>query len=449
MNARRRLVSAVNNVINRNRRRDSIFSIHEIYSLAASQDLYRSLPKPQISKEEIRLIHLLPGQSSDPILCTIETISLSTKPSFEALSYTWRSSGSSHVSPSIPVRVNGIVMFVLPHLALAMQCLRNERDERVIWIDFLCINQADVIERGEQVQQMGDIYESAAQVVIFLGSADKDTEEALQFLEELGQDMHLADHVGNSSISVLERKSMSLNRLLHRDWFSRVWTIQEVVLARHAVLQCTRKTVSWRALEVALQWILRHQVCCASLLQTKQPVLDVCIRLQMLAPRFKSVEAESQDSLRWRLIRGSTQKATDVRDYVFSVLGLLSPTQRLVLPDYCLKPDQVFTKVALEIMKHDRSVEYLAQADDAGKDPSLPSWVPDPSRWTEKGHVLFHYYKYFSCAGPTNTIFEIQSEAVISLKGMFVDTVSAIDVVAWPNSLPRYEDGHKGVTNYR
>ncbi|KAK3178136.1 hypothetical protein OEA41_000269 [Lepraria neglecta] len=57
---------------------------------------------------------------------------------------------------------------------------------KYIWIDAICINQQDLIERGAQVSVMGDIYRAAQSVVIWLGPHDKQTDEAIQWSR--GQD---------------------------------------------------------------------------------------------------------------------------------------------------------------------------------------------------------------------------------------------------------------------
>jgi hypothetical protein len=43
---------------------------------------------------------------------------------------------------------------------------------RLLWVDYLCINQEDIEERGHQVSLMDRIYQSASRVLISLGGAD-------------------------------------------------------------------------------------------------------------------------------------------------------------------------------------------------------------------------------------------------------------------------------------
>ncbi|KAF2809226.1 heterokaryon incompatibility, partial [Mytilinidion resinicola] len=84
-------------------------------------------------------------------------------PSFDALSYVWGPPTSSHHillnDHSVPITKN-----------LHTVLLRLRSDElRILWIDQLCIDQSNLEERSSQVRLMGKIYESAKEVVMWLG----------------------------------------------------------------------------------------------------------------------------------------------------------------------------------------------------------------------------------------------------------------------------------------
>lgn len=51
----------------------------------------------------------------------------------------------------------------------ALRMLRKPTISRLLWIDALCINQADVEERSHQVSFMDEIYREAHTVLIWLG----------------------------------------------------------------------------------------------------------------------------------------------------------------------------------------------------------------------------------------------------------------------------------------
>jgi hypothetical protein len=57
-------------------------------------------------------------------------------------------------------------------------------DERLVWIDALCINQSDDEEKTEQVRRMGEVYAQAKQVIVYLGRADASKRAFLGLINE-------------------------------------------------------------------------------------------------------------------------------------------------------------------------------------------------------------------------------------------------------------------------
>ncbi|KAE9379847.1 hypothetical protein N431DRAFT_290151, partial [Stipitochalara longipes BDJ] len=115
---------------------------------------------------EIRLVTIWPAEGLDAALkCTLNTTRLESGcPNYEALSYTW---GSNHLRRSI--ELENTPFYVTKNLEIALRHLRLPHIPRQLWIDAICINQDDDIERGEQLQLMRKIYTQADQVLIWLG----------------------------------------------------------------------------------------------------------------------------------------------------------------------------------------------------------------------------------------------------------------------------------------
>jgi len=66
---------------------------------------------------------------------------------------------------------------VRENLWWALFCLRRIGKGRRLWIDGLCIHQADVEERNRQVMQTGNIYRCESKVMIWLGPEHEDVED--------------------------------------------------------------------------------------------------------------------------------------------------------------------------------------------------------------------------------------------------------------------------------
>ena len=152
------------------------------------QEVYKALEPLRPGMSEVRMLELLPGRGDEPKRCTMCITSLDQNLHYEALSYTWQQTASGGDIPNYPLFVNDVTAYILPSLSSALQNLRFPHKPRKLWIDYLCINQADFEERNTQMQLMGRIYKTAWRVLCFLGEANSSTAEAMQLLSDLTAD---------------------------------------------------------------------------------------------------------------------------------------------------------------------------------------------------------------------------------------------------------------------
>jgi hypothetical protein len=159
------------------------------------------------ASQEIRVLMIDPGAQDTPITCDLMIVSLETIrqefPVFECLSYCWgKLDETSEIQLSHYERGNVIqrevirpsqdhrftyngrrlsqqIFNITTNLESALRSIRHELESRLIWVDALCINQHDVLERASQVELMSEIYELASCVVIWLGEADAASDMAL------------------------------------------------------------------------------------------------------------------------------------------------------------------------------------------------------------------------------------------------------------------------------
>ncbi|KAK3392855.1 heterokaryon incompatibility protein-domain-containing protein [Podospora didyma] len=113
---------------------------------------------------------------------------------YEALSYVWGSekdprplyiSSQPDHHHSLSSDQNGLrSLFVTQNLHTALLYLRDRYLERIIWIDAVCINQQDNIEKRRQVQFMAKIFAYANRVTVWLGKGD-DYHRGDQILEAI------------------------------------------------------------------------------------------------------------------------------------------------------------------------------------------------------------------------------------------------------------------------
>ncbi|PMD25594.1 HET-domain-containing protein, partial [Hyaloscypha hepaticicola] len=121
---------------------------------------------PLQGANSIRLLQLESGSYSAPLKARLASSRLEDH-CYEALSYVW---GEPDLSEVLLVddkefKISKNLHTILLHL----RYLERIRCVRTLWIDAICINQEDVIEKGQQVGFMGRIYEEADDVLCWLG----------------------------------------------------------------------------------------------------------------------------------------------------------------------------------------------------------------------------------------------------------------------------------------
>jgi Heterokaryon incompatibility protein (HET) len=129
-----------------------------------TQYQYTTLPRPG----SICLLRLQPSPSpSSTLHCSLTTASIDALPPYKALSYVW---GDPTLSSTIfisnsPLQIAANCFEALQHLAPKS----SDEEERLVWVDFICIKQQDVSELNTQVSMMAEIYGKAERVVVWSG----------------------------------------------------------------------------------------------------------------------------------------------------------------------------------------------------------------------------------------------------------------------------------------
>ncbi|KAF4958299.1 hypothetical protein FGADI_2465 [Fusarium gaditjirri] len=274
-----------------------------------------------------RLLRLLKGDN-DPIQCQLFESKLASPEyvrDYAALSYTWGSA-----SRPCDIMINGSKMTVTKNAYLALRDLRHKEKDRVLWIDALCIDQNNDVERGQQVQQMGSIYSEAERVIIWLGEATFATDYVMHHMKQLEKEgIKHSSNTQNIShkhwVSIwltvvhcltADQKELlveGFQSLLGRSWFKRVWIIQEAANARVADIVCGGKSVSATifALMPSLLEIAPDLHC--------QPILDI-----MPGPLRNSSWWVKKRDLYTLLVKFCKSEATDPRDNIYALLDISS-----------------------------------------------------------------------------------------------------------------------------
>jgi hypothetical protein len=261
-------------------------------------DLYKSLPLPPTSSC-IRIYDIDPPNLSlpdgGPIKGNLRVVDLDDQPPFTALSYVW---GTYAVNRHI-VNCSTHILETTANCHSALWHLRKRLRQFTIWIDSLCIDQTNVVEKVQQIQMMERIYSDAHTVFVWLGNGTAGSDRGMDYMATAGlQDyfftpedrealsnehtpvirsrpkaaawsfylssfrlsssplLHdgpillfrilIAIHILNRNSGRHQYTSMEdVNDVLQREWIRRMWTFQEILFASNPIMVCGDKHIPW------------------------------------------------------------------------------------------------------------------------------------------------------------------------------------------------------------
>ncbi|KAL6797500.1 heterokaryon incompatibility domain-containing protein [Trichoderma sp. SZMC 28013] len=305
------------------------------------QNAYRY--SPLVGHRHIRLLRLLPDRNENaPLhsqLFDYPMLELGDGTHmYEALSYVWGSSQRPHIlyidEKSLPITAN---------LYEVLLRLRDKMIERILWIDAVCIDQSSIEERGVQIQYMAEIYSKANRVVVWLGEAADDSDQALKSIRMAADEERQSFREDTDQQAVLA--------ILERPWFRRIWVLQEVAAAQHIVMMCGSIRIDGYAFCLGLPSLLKYEDI-PSHIRSVTYLMRGCI----FRPKY-SVNSLGGISLDVRPLGTlidmyHTHEATERHDKIFALLGMSSnnPTAHGLLPNYKTPWDKLMTQLVRFIL---------------------------------------------------------------------------------------------------
>ncbi|KAL4987650.1 heterokaryon incompatibility protein-domain-containing protein [Aspergillus falconensis] len=340
------------------------------------------------SADSIRLLRLKPGTDSEPIHANLEIVRINQipLPLYEALSYT-SVCDPADPSESCPVYIGKYwdVVHVSTNCGKALRRLRHQKGDRLLWVDALCINYGDPEERNAQVCILREVYSRATKVLAYVGDERSNIGPAMSFLKEITT-FHPA--LQEHPLTLSKDVRSSFWKLFQQPYFSRLWVLQETLMARELELVCGG---------VSAPWPKRSFV--------DNSGLDVP---SWLSRDSKWYPFTTRDLLNV-LVEGSVYQCTDPRDKVFAVLGLMG--EKLITPDYQLPTESVYVGIAAFFAMNTHTADLLALAGQKNRNFDLPSWVPD---WSQ--HLLLPSLDTFLQSGIRNDPDDLVLDGAIRVK---------------------------------
>lgn len=338
-------------------------------------------------RHEIRLLKIAPRSLSDDIECNLIHASLDDKPLYEALSYTWGTPDFSNL-----ISLDGKDFLVTKNLQAALRQIRHQDEERVVWIDAICIDQTNIPERNEQVRQMRSIYQSASRVLVWLGPEAGDSNIAMDFIAEMGRiydpTMRLEDANNVPDFAISDTAWKALSRLFRRPWYKRIWVLQEISASTNATVICGSRSLPWTIFNFVASYIHYRAGRYPGPSLMKDSGYEALWQLSIFVfDRSVSVESRRQNTGILRLLTHFRHcEATDPRDKVYALLGLASdiPNDAEFGPDYSSSVAQVYQELVRFVVMKDQNLDILRACQTSRPEHKLPSWVPD---WSMAGSI--------------------------------------------------------------
>ncbi|OCK79282.1 HET-domain-containing protein [Lepidopterella palustris CBS 459.81] len=332
------------------------------------------------SKQEIRLLQLNPGSGLDPVSCELRVAKLQDDPVYVALSYVW---GDETLKRRITM--NGTGLEITENLEIALRYCRHKNQKRVLWVDALCINQTDRLEKGHQVGIMGQIYAKADLTYLWLGESADDSDFAMDLLSRLQPD-YFKHSTGEEDV----RAWRAIPLLLTRPWWSRLWVVQEAFLSRRAVVKCGEKEAGIE------RFVLVKEFYDGSKRRWRGPSGDgKRAPTNVLSSQHVAIFPFAMCLLFWSILkRGITEGGTDLwvwicltypfcctepKDKIYALLGLSRiEDQDRIATDYTISENELLKKVTAHALRqHGLVVLQIRPQSPASENPDLPSWVTD------------------------------------------------------------------------
>ena len=407
--------------------------------------IYEYLPLP--SPSSIRLLRLQPGLLPSPVQCLMSTYEIKDGPAFEALSYTWGQKIEHRIGcdndEGNGIENSGHYIDIHESLWLALQKLRDETKERVMWIDAICISQTDPKERNDQVLLMRELFGRAESIVIWLGEESHDSSAAFTLISRIVS--AAASEQANSPVDAkkfiraqdlgglalpdhFDPAWKALDSLFWRPWFTRVWVIQEITVAKDAVVICGSSHCQWSHLITTAKYVEDHSLTAITRVDPQR-----VIKFVDLSQRFR----EGLPQLLLELLSQARDSySTDDRDKVFALLGIAADAEySLLKPNYSKPLVDVYTTLTKHLIERDRSLDVLSavedrqfrlkrdreqdkqieglEENDLPMDSQLPSWVSDWEVHRPSSPFILHpAFGTMRAAGPTQSICNFSADGL-------------------------------------
>jgi hypothetical protein len=391
---------------------------HDRHILPSDPSLTVNLYDNRLAANRFRLLIVHPDKLGSPITADLQESDLSDPPFYSALSYVWGQEPALH-----PITIDyNVKVWIRPNLFHALQRIRARNTGKFrVWVDSLCINQSDDVERNEQVGRMSQIYSKAGGVFVWLGEEDATSKIAIdlsfdiyQHSSKLLKDPGRPHPVSWNDAWWRVYGFTALSLLLERPWFRRGWVLQEAAFAKNAMMQCGDKQIELNQFSFVVDLVrekLRHNLEAMDVINNRTNAGTLMNFIDSPAVRMLDIVKGAFDwsdekvdfprpkmSLETLVHLGTFSETSDERDSIYALLNLANDTETSstlfrVVPDYRKSILGVYADFVRHCHSHSGSLDILCRPwapapsfreqsnlDNNDLSQQLPSWIASRER---------------------------------------------------------------------
>ncbi|PWY71306.1 hypothetical protein BO83DRAFT_362685 [Aspergillus eucalypticola CBS 122712] len=300
----------------------------------------------------IRLLKFESTAPEEPLRLSLKTCKFAEKPNHNSLSYEWGTTAADQ-----PILVNNRLFFIRENLYNFTKVLASSAyRDTYFFVDAICINQNDISERNTQVQRMGHLFAEAENVLVWLGSATAESD----LIFDVCIDLVVNKIIVPTKLGKNKAQIDALDTIYQRSYWTRLWIIQELFLARNIILFCGSKSTAWSAFKQLPRWNKREFALGGftgvdMVLESTPAGHHARDILDELDKRDQGRSTFTRIGLVDLILKFGLAQCSDVRDHVYGLLGLATASCALsrdeedrrfeVIVDYSESPMCLFVRL--------------------------------------------------------------------------------------------------------
>ncbi|KAK5741748.1 hypothetical protein LTR17_003739 [Elasticomyces elasticus] len=444
-----------------------------------------------IGTNETRLLLLHPAENnSDRIQVTLRRVAFNDLQyqTYKALSYCWgKYAGDQtpiyarnedtifpgeNLKPSFADVVEAVrhkPIWIRDNLYSALLMLRDARNYVALWIDAICVDQEDNQEKSLQIAKMDSIYRHAERVVVWLGQADKASQQTFELLQRV-HDLEidrLQEFIDDRELIL---GWIALSETLDRDWFHRRWIIQDIAVARDITFICGRDEAHWQDLDLSVELFRRYFNIISNVARARRdleqnrvrvlhPDLHPATNLFAIAKSIFRVDQSGLQqpihSLEYLVSAFSTFTVSEPRDTIFALWNLARETPRPGYypsadpppqPDYSKDLVTVYAEFVMWVVRITGKADILCRRwamPETGwayhplpRPSALPSWMLPVQKW-QRGRLYEESLVGLPDRAPYNACYNRVAEISMATQRVIVTPGQAGDSLLMESTVPR------------